>query len=81
MDSNKNPLRYLPPAQRLQVMIILSVMWSTIFCLSTSAWFWYGELVVGHVLVVIGIAITALTFRSASKKKELTILSDKDDAP
>ena len=48
MDSQRNPLRALPPAQRLQAMIILSVMWSTIFCLSTTAWVWYGELVVGH---------------------------------
>lgn len=70
MDSKLNPLRSLPPAQRLQAMIILSVMWSTIFCLSTSAWIWYGELVVGHVLVVLGIAVTALTFRSASKKEQ-----------
>lgn len=68
MDSERNPLRALPPAQRLQIMIILSVMWSTIFCLSTSAWVWYGELVVGHVLAVLGIAITAMTFSGASRQ-------------
>ena len=65
MDSDRNPLRTLPAVQRLQAMIILSVMWTTIFCLSTSAWFWYGELVVGHLLFILGIAITAMTFHQA----------------
>jgi len=65
MDSDRNPLRALPAAQRLQAMIILSVMWTTIFCLSTSAWFWYRELVVGHIFFILGIAITAMTFHQA----------------
>ena len=70
MDSERNPLSALPPAQRLQAMIILSVMWTTIFCLTASAWFWYGELIVGHVLVILGIAITAMTFRSAERRRD-----------
>jgi uncharacterized membrane protein len=81
MDSDRNPLRSLPQAQRLQAMILLSVMWSTIFCLSTDAWFWYGESVVGHVLVILGIAITALTFRSASAKEKIAVAGKNDDAP
>ena len=68
MNSSRNPLSALPPAQRMQAMIILSVMWSTIFSLSTGAWLFYGELVVGHVLAVVGIGITAMTFHDASKK-------------
>jgi hypothetical protein len=68
MNSNKNPLSALPPAQRMQAMIILSVMWSTIFSLSTGAWLFYGELVVGHVLAIVGIGITAMAFHNASKK-------------
>ena len=70
MDSQRNPLRALPPAQRLQAMIILSVMWSTIFCLSTTAWVWYGELVVGHTLVILGIAVTSMTLRAAYERKQ-----------
>jgi len=65
MDLDRNPLRPLTAAQRLQAMIILSVMWTTIFCLSTSAWFGYGELVVGHLLFILGIAITAMTVHQA----------------
>jgi uncharacterized membrane protein len=78
MDSERNPLSSLPPAQRLQAMIILSVMWTTIFCLSTSAWFWYGELVVGHVLFILGIAITAMTFRSASRTEQFSVSTYRD---
>ena len=80
MDFGSNPLPSLLQAQRLQAMILLSVMWLTTFCLSTNAWFWYGELVVGHVLVILGIAITALTFRSASAKEKFAVASKNDDA-
>jgi hypothetical protein len=73
MNSNKNPLSVLPPAQRMQAMIILSVMWSTIFSLSTGAWLFYGELVVGHVLAIVGIGITAMTFHDASKKDPTSV--------
>ncbi|MDX1484862.1 MAG: hypothetical protein R3229_10295 [Alphaproteobacteria bacterium] len=67
MDSNVNPLRNLAPAQRFQVMLFLSVMWTTIFCASAGAWFWYGELIVLHVLVAFGFLITGLTFQKASR--------------
>lgn len=67
MDSTVNPLRNLPAAQRFQLMLFLSVMWTNIFCLSAGAWIWYGELMVFHVLVVAGIVVTGLVFRWASK--------------
>jgi hypothetical protein len=73
MDSKHNPLSALPAAQRMQAMIILSIMWSTIFSLSTGAWVFYGELVVGHVLAVVGIGITAITFHDASKKQPVPV--------
>ncbi len=66
MDSNINPLKNLPPIQRFQVMVYLSLMWTTIFCAGAGAWFWYGELIVLHVMVAAGFLVTAFTFRSAS---------------
>jgi hypothetical protein len=39
MDSNSNPLRALPPVQRFQTMLYLSIMWTTIFCAAAGAWF------------------------------------------
>ena len=67
MDSNVNPLRHLPPAQRFQIMVILSVMWTTIFCAGAGAWLWYGELILLHVAAVFGVLVTGLTFRQAAK--------------
>ncbi len=68
MDSNINPLKNLPPIQRFQVMVYLSLMWTTIFCAGAGAgaWFWYGELIVLHVMVAAGFLVTAFTFRNAS---------------
>jgi hypothetical protein len=65
MDPENNPLRKLPSAQRFQIMVILSVMWTTIFCASAGAWFWYGELMIGHLLVALGIISTSFVFQSA----------------
>jgi hypothetical protein len=65
MNSEKNPLRDLPPAFRFQVMTLLSVMWTTIFCATAGVWFLYGALMVGHVLAIIGLFITASTFAAA----------------
>jgi len=78
MDSDHNPLRELPPAQRLQAMIVLSVMWTTIFCFSTTNWFWYGELVIGHLFFVLGILITAATFRMASQGEQKPVATYRD---
>lgn len=66
MNSEFNGLRDLPRPQRLQVMIVLSVMWSTIFCGAFGAWFVYGELVIGHALVITGVMVTAWVFRGSS---------------
>ena len=67
MRSEINPLRNLPPAQRFQVMIFLSIMWTTIFTASMTLWVWYGELMTAHILLALGTLITGSTFRLASK--------------
>lgn len=67
MDADENALSPLPPAQRFQIMIYLSVMWTTIFCAAAGAWFLYGYLMVGHVLVVLGLAVTGWVFHTSRK--------------
>lgn len=67
MDSDKNPLSKLPPGQRLQTMIYLSLMWTAVFCMAAGVWVWYGELLVAHILLALGILATTLEFRTASK--------------
>jgi hypothetical protein len=66
MDSNVNPLRSLPPAQRFQAMALLGTMWTTIFCAAAGAWLWYGELITLHVLVAVGFLVTGLAFANAA---------------
>jgi hypothetical protein len=78
MDANKNPLRALPKVQRYQIMVVLSLMWSTIFCVAIGSWYWWGELVVGHVAVATGVLITGLTFRAARKRTHRDMYRDKD---
>jgi len=68
MDSDRNPLNVLPRAQRFQIMVVLSLMWTSIFCAAAGAWFWYGELLFVHVLFALGFAFTGATFHSASKR-------------
>lgn len=67
MDSRRNPLRNLPPAQRLQIMVTLSLMWTAIFCAGAGAWMWYDEIAVLHVLLALGTLLTGMTFRAANR--------------
>ena len=78
MDPNKNPLQSLPKSQRFQIMVLLSIMWSSVFCLAFGSWFWWGELVIGHVAVAVAIVITSFTFNQAKKKSHRDMYRAKD---
>jgi len=67
MDSNLNPLRALPPVQRFQIMLYLSIMWTTIFCAAAGVWMWYGPLVIVHLLLALGFVITGVTFHTVGR--------------
>jgi hypothetical protein len=67
MNPSINPLKTMPPPQRFQTMLYLSIMWTTIFCAAAGAWVWYGEIVVAHLLVAAGFTLTGLTFRAESR--------------
>ncbi|MEM7171305.1 MAG: hypothetical protein AAF530_14120 [Pseudomonadota bacterium] len=69
MDVTVNPLKALMPAQRFQVMVLLSIMWTVLFCASLGAWVWYGELVTAHLLVALGVFLTDFTFKTAKIEK------------
>ena len=72
MDPKLNPLMLLPIAQRFQVMLLLSTMWTVIFTVSIGAWFLYGALWIGHVLVLSGVLVTSTIFQSTPKRQALT---------
>ena len=68
MDADKNPLMTLPPAQRFQIMVYLSLMWTTIFCAGFGIWIWYGPILAVHMLFL-GIAVTGMTFEIADRTR------------
>lgn len=67
MNPDVNPLRNFPPAQRFQVTIYLSLVWTAIFCAAAGAWFWFGELIVVHILIASGFLVTGWTFENAKR--------------
>ena len=69
MDPDRNPLRGLPSVQRFQIMLYLSLMWTTIFCSAAGAWLWYGEIMVAHALIALGIVATGWTFTHVNNVK------------
>jgi len=70
MDASKNPLTRLPPAQQFQIMTYLALMWTTIFCAAFGSWYWYSQLVLAHLFIILGFVITALTFSGADPRTQ-----------
>ena len=69
MDPSRNPLSKLRPAQRFQVMAVLAIMWSLIFCAMAGIMIWYPAYVAAHfALLAIGTLVTTVVFRSAAKQ-------------
>lgn len=73
-DDNHNDLRSLPKTVRMQLLVVLSFVWSTVFSLyfftlSTMIWGWVG-LVLGHVAVVFAMYYTFKQFHNATHKTE-----------
>ena len=67
MNPDVNPLQKLPPAQRYQIMIYLSIVWTAVFCSSIGTWYWYGHLMFAHLLMVGATIVTGWTFHRASR--------------
>ena len=70
-DDSKSDIRSLPKSVRLQILIVLSFIWSTVFSLyvfslTTFIWGWAG-VVMGHVGLIIAIYITFKFFHKAKK--------------
>ena len=72
-DDSKNDLRSLPKSVRLQILIVLSFIWTTVFSLyvfslTTFIWGWAG-LVLEHVGLIIATYTTFKFFHKAEKEK------------
>ena len=70
-DDSKNDLRSLPKAVRLQILIVLSFVWSTVFSLYvfniTSFIFGWAGVIMAHIGLIIAVY---LTFKFFHKKQE-----------
>tara|TARA_B100000035_G_C20729700_1_gene434959 strand:+ start:262 stop:636 length:375 start_codon:yes stop_codon:yes gene_type:complete len=71
-DDSKNDLRALPKTVRLQLLTVLSFVWSTAFTL-----YFYGQiyadvwtgLVIGHIAIIMATYYTFKQFHNISKNK------------
>ena len=72
-DDSKSDLRSLPKTVRLQILIVLSFIWSTVFSLyvfslTTFIWGWAG-VVIAHIGLIIAVYITFKFFHKAQKEQ------------
>lgn len=66
MDPNSNAFMRLPKSVRFQLMVVLALLWSTIFCVSAGLLVWLpGYILVHVVLIGIGIFGTRWAFNNA----------------
>ncbi len=66
MDPDRNGLLKLPKTVRFQMMVVLALMWSIIFCVSAGLLVWLPGYVLAHVLLIsIGIFGTSWVFKGA----------------
>ena len=80
-DDNHNDLRALPKTVRLQVLVVLSFVWSTVFTvyffsIATMLWGWVG-LVVGHLGIIFAMYYTFKQFH----RKPYTMKPNKEEPP
>ena len=73
-DDSKNDIRSLPKTVRLQILIVLSFVWSTVFSLyvfslTSFIWGWAG-VVMAHVGLIFAIYITFKFFHKAKKDSQ-----------
>tara|TARA_R100001015_G_C4623364_1_gene181132 strand:+ start:1060 stop:1386 length:327 start_codon:yes stop_codon:yes gene_type:complete len=67
MTIKNSPLRNLPPQLGLMVFSILAIMWSGIFACIINNPYAFAVSAGGHLIIICGIFITAMTFDSAEK--------------
>jgi len=64
MDPDTNPLMAVPPLARYQIMTVLAMMWSFVFCAMLEWWFWFPYWIVGHIMLLsLGAFVTNYTFK------------------
>ncbi|WP_299351962.1 hypothetical protein [uncultured Shimia sp.] len=67
MDETKNPFKTLSLPTAHMLMQLLAWMWSAVFSISVGSFLVFGVTAVGHVLVIAGIFITIMMFKTAEE--------------
>jgi len=72
-DDSKNDLRALPKTVRLQLLMSLSIVWSTVFSIwvfetIVAVSYGWGGLVIGHLLAIIAVYYTFSSFKNVKEK-------------
>ena len=78
MDPDVNPLQKLPPAQRYQIMIYLSLVWTVAFCSTLGEWYLFGYLAFAHILMAGAAFITGWTFHRVQRDGVLFVKRSTD---
>ena len=68
-DDSKNDIRSLPKTVRLQILIVLSFVWSTVFSLTSFVYGWL-TMVLAHVGLIFATYITFKFFHKAKKEQK-----------
>jgi hypothetical protein len=66
MDPYRNGFRTLPKTVRFHLMVVLSCLWSAIFCMMAGIIIWLPAYIAAHIaLLLIGVFGTSWAFRTA----------------
>ena len=78
-DDSKNDLRSLPKSVRLQILIVLSFVWSTVFSLYvfsvTSFIFGWAGVVMAHIGLIIAVYLTFKFFHNQANDEDFFIFT------
>ena len=63
MNSNSNPLKYIPDENvRHFILQLLSWMWCSVFSLYFGSWFIFDLTIAAHFVLLLAVFITVITF-------------------
>jgi hypothetical protein len=71
-DDSSNDLRTMAKPVRFQLMVMLAWMWSVIFSLGIGSFYWFGTIVIAHMLAIFGVFVTTEVFRRSARKETRT---------
>ena len=71
MNSDSNGLSKLPKIVRFQLMTVLALMWSVVFCVWIGAVAMIGPSMAAHAILLVGVFFTADIFRRTDRTQNL----------